>query len=483
MTNTVLQLPYTRFIKRAQTHGSNTQFLGLMKESFLALQVSPWVLTYEQRSSLPFNDPLTFVASDEFDAYKQSWIKKAASGMQTSHLGASIYRFKTPDDAAAVPVNSITFTATSDKFAYSGIRLAIILSNSATPPNDWELITNGGVESTVDTTGEFSIVGDNGFGALNSHDKEKVKDALNQSKEFTFNLSGVGTVYRYIFIAVTMFDYTDYRESRQYWVEGSGCLIGSSVRFEFNTTSPIEPDPTPKNYALSYTNLLSSSNPDFLSNWTQVVVAKGNMKMEGTINPDEQYVRWLYGVGAFPYAVDKVSLPTNIAGGYTPGAYLTIGHDDEVLSVATVRIFKETSPSTPSKVRLDVPVPAPPVGVTLGYALYRVLLRAPNNTQDLLSLDLLRDVVFWSGRATVIGTGIASGVVTHESGGLNEITPATDAHWFLADHTPSYASGVRFPSKESYVLALYIHSITQSPGNAKGIKYGSLLNTAKLELI
>jgi len=41
MTNTVLQLPYTRFIKRAQTHGSNTQFLGLMKESFLALQVSP----------------------------------------------------------------------------------------------------------------------------------------------------------------------------------------------------------------------------------------------------------------------------------------------------------------------------------------------------------------------------------------------------------------------------------------------------------
>lgn len=238
---TQLNLNYVRFVRSVTTPiVANTQFVALMKSGFEMLKAAPWMESTQRKSELPVNDPLTFVASDVYDAYKAS-ITTASSGKQSCSMGMAAYRFKIPAYAISnsVYVDAIKATVGADKFAYSGLKIAAIASNDATPPTDWTILRAGGFGATVDATGDFSspdtTVAPNTFGYLASREA-LVSAATNKAEDLTLDLSALAANYTYLYLIVSMYDYTDYRASRQYWIEGSGIVMGESALVTFGSS-------------------------------------------------------------------------------------------------------------------------------------------------------------------------------------------------------------------------------------------------------
>lgn len=232
---TTLNLPYIRFVRQVTTGpGSNPQFVAMMEEGLAALKVAAWKQADAELATIamPSNDPLNFVPNDKYDAYKASKTT-AAAGTQTCNLGMAAYRYKIPADAISGShyVQSVVATIGADKFAYSGVKVALILSDATTPPTDWTLLRTGGLATTPDATRKFATYDANPevYGVLDSRDQASVSNATNKAEAFTFDLSAVAGNYAYLYVVVSMYDYTDYRANRPYWIEGSSIVNGDSL--------------------------------------------------------------------------------------------------------------------------------------------------------------------------------------------------------------------------------------------------------------
>jgi len=243
---TTLTLPYVRFVRQVTVGpGANTQFVAMMEEGLSQLKAAAWKASSADATlvAMPANTPLTFAPDDKYDAYKASKTT-AASGIQTCNLGMVAYRYEIPADAISNSkyVQEVVCTIGADKFAYSGVKAAIILSDAATPPTDWEMLRNGGLATTPDATSKFATydASPEVYGVLNSREYASVSSASNSAQEFTFDLSAVSGNYAYLYVVLSMYDYTDYRANRQYWIEGSSILNGDSVTVEF--ASSVTPD-------------------------------------------------------------------------------------------------------------------------------------------------------------------------------------------------------------------------------------------------
>jgi hypothetical protein len=247
---TALKLPYVRFVRQITTSpGANPQFVAMMEDGLSALKAAAWRPAAASLSSIamPSNDPLNFAPDDKYDAYKASKTT-AASGVQTCNLGMAAYRYKIPADAISGShyVQSVVATVGADKFSYSGVKVAFILSDSATPPVSWALLRSGGLGTTPDATGEFATYDADPevYGVLNSRDQASVSSATNKAEEFTFDLSSVAANYAYLYVIISMYDYTDYRANRPYWIEGCGVLNGESLEVTLEGTVTADADTT-----------------------------------------------------------------------------------------------------------------------------------------------------------------------------------------------------------------------------------------------
>lgn len=247
---TSLKLPYVRFVRQVTTSsGANPQFVAMMEEGLAALKAAAWRPAAASLASvaMPANDPLNFAPDDKYDAYKASKTT-AASGVQTCNLGMAAYRYKIPADAISGShyVQSVVATVGADKFAYSGVKVAFILSDATTPPVSWTLLRSGGLGTTPDATGEFATYDADPevYGVLNSRDQASVSTATNKAEEFTFDLSSVAANYAYLYVIVSMYDYTDYRANRPYWVEGCGVVNGESLEVTLEGTVTADADTT-----------------------------------------------------------------------------------------------------------------------------------------------------------------------------------------------------------------------------------------------
>lgn len=247
---TSLKLPYVRFVRQVTTSsGANPQFVAMMEEGLAALKAAAWRPAAASLDSvaMPANDPLNFAPDDKYDAYKASKTT-AASGVQTCNLGMAAYRYKIPADAISGShyVQSVVATVGADKFAYSGVKVAFILSDATTPPVSWTLLRSGGLGTTPDATGEFATYDADPevYGVLNSRDQASVSTATNKAEEFTFDLSSVAANYAYLYVVVSMYDYTDYRANRPYWVEGCGVINGESLEVTLEGTVTADADTT-----------------------------------------------------------------------------------------------------------------------------------------------------------------------------------------------------------------------------------------------
>jgi len=234
MSSVTLTLPYVRFVRQVQSGpGSLPQFAAMMQSNYVKLQAATWVQSDAdlQSVAMPANQPLTFAMDGKFDAFKMS-STVSASGVETAYAGMAAYRFTIPADATTNHkyIRALSINVGADKFAYSGIKVAVHASNTATPSTDWAMLRAGGYGTTVDTNRAFATYDANPevYGVLTGH-VANVVDATNQASTLIFDLSGLGnTDYTYLWVYVSMFDYTDYRANRPYWVEGSGIVNGAT---------------------------------------------------------------------------------------------------------------------------------------------------------------------------------------------------------------------------------------------------------------
>lgn len=238
---TTAKLKFTRFIRRANSGTvTNTQFIQAMESVADALKVSPWTESTIGASVLPVNVPTRpDFSGEEFDCYRQSGNAVSATGTQDIFGGMCAYRLQIPSEASATFVQSVSFRAATDKFCVGGLKVAAILSNDSAPPEDWSILRLGGAGGVVDSSGNFATLG--------TVDAEEIETAgilpeaaalvsasENHAGEFTLDLSAVTTAYQYLYLVVSLFDFTAWR--REYWVEGSGLIDGPSIAVTFDAT-------------------------------------------------------------------------------------------------------------------------------------------------------------------------------------------------------------------------------------------------------
>ena len=166
MSTTTMNLPCVRFVKRVNngTLGSKYSYIAMMADNAKALESAEWHESAVpiQNVTMPVNkvsetdakydesgamiSPPSFSAfrSDGFDCYQQGGDARKEDGTMCGYAGCVAYRFKIPDSAASVALDSVTLAIQRDRYCRAGVRVALELSNSATPSNDWSVVRGEG---------------------------------------------------------------------------------------------------------------------------------------------------------------------------------------------------------------------------------------------------------------------------------------------------------------------------------------------------
>ena len=233
MSATTLTLPFKRFVAQASTAParSKSSYITLMEENLAALQKCPWREAGDVPAALTDHDftASTYI-SDTYDAFKMTGNYDSSAMTEIAYAGMAAYRFKMPDSALAsgseVALSSIALPISRDRFLRSGVRVAAVLSDTATPSADWGVVRGSGgilLSAQLPQTAAYLLAG------------APAKDTL----EIDLSSVDSGNPSAYLWIYLTLEDYTEHwdmyspREQRLYAVEGSAMLVGGSAEFTF----------------------------------------------------------------------------------------------------------------------------------------------------------------------------------------------------------------------------------------------------------
>lgn len=228
--STTLKLPYRRFIAQVSSGAprSKSTWLALMDENLQALKACAWREASDVPVALTGHDfTASTYFSDAHDAFKMTGNYNARDMTEVAYAGMAAYRFKIPDSAASVAIESVTLPVSRDRFLKGGVRVAAVLSNSPSPSMDWSVVrgAGGASASALAQTAANLLAGSAGS-------EDVSLDAATHAA-----LSATG--YAYLWVYVTLEDYTDAwemysaKEKRLYAVEGSAMLVGGTVDVAF----------------------------------------------------------------------------------------------------------------------------------------------------------------------------------------------------------------------------------------------------------
>ena len=282
MSATTLNLPYTRFVAQVSTAParSKSTYLALMEENLAALQKCPWKEAADVPAALADHD---FTASTHlssaYDAFKMTGNYSASTMTEIAYAGMAAYRFKIPDSASAVALSSISIPVSRDRYLKSGVRVVAVLSDSATPSADWDVVRGSGgilLSAQLPQTAAYLLAGAPG------------KDTLELAASSFAGLAETGHAYLWIYL--TLEDYTEHwdmysaNEQRLYAVEGSAMLVGGSAEFTF--AGEVTADAAPSTATL----LAGGASPT----WIQPLPTRnaGNTKpINGDMPPENLFFR------------------------------------------------------------------------------------------------------------------------------------------------------------------------------------------------
>lgn len=249
-----MKLPYTRYIKQITTDTvPNTQWLALQSRAFELLKVAPWVRTDVDDSEFPLNDPLTFKLSEKYDAFKAS-TAQSGSGKQSCSMGCAVYLFKVPSDAITNSKfwTSLSLMISADKFCVSGLRIVTALMGTPGGSPSYEQIWDGILAQWPNPTlpaPQFvsaTNTDEKGSYGLLAARENLITSSSNKATTYTLSLPDFQTPANYIAVLIGLQDYTTIRvdstgkQTREYWIEGSGNISGIMADFTF--TSTVTPD-------------------------------------------------------------------------------------------------------------------------------------------------------------------------------------------------------------------------------------------------
>ncbi len=268
MSATTMNLPCTRFVKRVNNGalGSKYSYIAMMADNAKALEGAPWHESSVpvQNVTMPVNKvtetdaeydesgamtkPPSFSAyiSDGFDCFQQGGDARAETATMCGYAGCVAYRFKIPASAASVPLSAVGLTIQRDRYCRAGVRVALVLSNDATPSDDWAVVRGEDDGAIVSASTPNDSLGVASWGFLAQSNVPNLVSGRAADGTITFNASGDGgfsglseTGCAYLWVYLTLEDYQSYwtmynsRESRYYSIEGSAMLVASKARFTF----------------------------------------------------------------------------------------------------------------------------------------------------------------------------------------------------------------------------------------------------------
>lgn len=266
---TTMNLPCVRFVKRVSNGvlGSKYSYIAMMAENAKALEGAAW-----RESSIPIQNvtmpvnkvtetdavydesgamvsPPSFSAfmSDGFDCYQQGGDARKEDGTMCGYAGCVAYRFKIPASAASVALSSVSLVLQRDRYCRAGVRVALVLSNSAAPSNDWSVVRGEDSGAIVSESTASTSLGVSSWGFLSQKNVKNLLSGRAADATITFNASGddsfpalATTGKAYLWVYLSLEDYTSYwtmynaKESRYYSIEGSAMLVASRAAFTFD---------------------------------------------------------------------------------------------------------------------------------------------------------------------------------------------------------------------------------------------------------
>lgn len=232
MSSTTLKLPYKRFVAQVSTGTprSKSTYLALMAENLEALKACPWREAADVPASLTGHD---FTAStqfsDAYDAYKLTGNYDSSAMTEIAYAGMAAYRFTVPASAISggVSITGVSLPISRDRFEAAGVHIAVALSNSAYPSDDWSVVRGSGALAAP---------------ALLTQTAAHLTAGSPASGTTDIDLSDVssGNPPTYLWVYVTLEDYTSHwakynaKEQRLYAIEGSAMLVGGSAEVTFD---------------------------------------------------------------------------------------------------------------------------------------------------------------------------------------------------------------------------------------------------------
>ena len=265
---TTLNLPCVRFVKRV-TNGalfSKYSYLSMMAQNAAALESAPWRMAgtpvrevtmpvnkvtqtdaeYDESGVMTKAPSFTAFTSDVFDAYQQGGDARAETAMMCGYAGCVAYRFKMPDSASSVPLESVSLLISRDRYCRAGVRVAVVLSNDATPSDNWAVVRGTGSGAIVSAHTSSDVDGVASWGFMAQSDIGNLISSRAAESTLTFNsstfaaLATTGKAYLWVYLSLE--DYTSYwtmynaTDPRYYSIEGSARLVSSASSFVFSGT-------------------------------------------------------------------------------------------------------------------------------------------------------------------------------------------------------------------------------------------------------
>lgn len=228
---TTINLPFKRWVAQVYTGAprSKSSYLSMMAENLEALMTCPWRAAADVPATLTGHDfTAASYLSDAFDAYKMTGNYDSSGMTEVGYAGMAAYRFKIPSSAIAAPAAgalvSVELPVSRDRFCLSGVRVAVELTDRASPSTEWATVR--GTDETSATTLAQSAA----YLLAGSPGADTVTIAVP---------SGSGNPAAYLWVYVSIADYTDHwtmyspTEQRLYAIEGSAMLAGPAAAVTF----------------------------------------------------------------------------------------------------------------------------------------------------------------------------------------------------------------------------------------------------------
>lgn len=230
---TTLKLPFVRFVAQVNTAPAEPKanYQALAARNALALQSCEWrEAAKSAKASLVTHNFTVSHAGDQYDAYLMTGDYNAENSTEVAYAGIAAYRFSLPAayiDGSQTLV-SMSLPITRDRFLLPGVRVVVVLSDSAQPSASWAVVRGEASPAASET--EYL-----------KNSATRITAALDDSGTLELDLAGTDTTKKpYLWIYLTVEDYSatwtmySKTEPRLYAIEGSAMIVGEDATVTFS---------------------------------------------------------------------------------------------------------------------------------------------------------------------------------------------------------------------------------------------------------